>query len=218
MLYKAIIFDLDGTLLNSLNDLADSANAALKALSLSPHPRKSYQYFVGDGVRTLIERIMPQTSSEKQIRECEELYTSIYSAHWADQTCPYPGIATMLADLHAMGLGLAILSNKPDTFTRICADRFFQPGLYRCVRGQRVDTPRKPDPAGALIIAGELGINPKDILYVGDTATDMRTGRGAGMKTAGVLWGFRDQKELEASGADFIVRAPQEIVDLCQNP
>ena len=218
MRFESTIFDLDGTLLNSLDDLANCANAMLKVFDFPVHPVKSYQYFVGDGMRTLIERILPQTSSEKQIIECEEVYKKMYAVHWADKSCLYSGIEKMLADLKRMGLKLAILSNKPDAFTRLCADRFFQPDLFDCVRGQSDDVPKKPAPEGALIIAERLGIRSENILYVGDTATDMLTGKRAGMNTAGVLWGFRERKELEENGADYIVGAPREIVNLCQNP
>jgi phosphoglycolate phosphatase len=216
MRFKAALFDLDGTLLNTLDDLADTANAALLYFHLPIHPTDSYRYFVGDGMRTLIERIMPATSSEKQISECESIFKKMYAIHWADKTCLYQGVEAMLSDLFNMGLKLAILSNKPDEFTRLCVKRFFPADWFDCVSGQCVGIPKKPDPKGALIIAEKLGLLPEDILYIGDTATDMQTGKRAGIKTAGVLWGFREINELEKNGADYIVGSPQEIVQLCQ--
>ena len=216
MRFKTILFDLDGTLLNTLDDLADTANAALGQLRYPEHPVDSYRYFVGDGLRTLIERILPADCREEEISECEHIFKELYAIHWADKTCPYPGIMTMLADLRRMGLMLAILSNKPDDFTRMCVKRYFPTDTFSSVSGQREGIAKKPDPAGALIIAQKLGIVCDDILYVGDTATDMQTGKGAGMRTAGVLWGFREIEELEKNGADYIVSHPQEIVNLCQ--
>ena len=216
MRFKATLFDLDGTLLNTLDDLADTANAALRQLRHPEHPVDSYRYFVGDGLRTLVERIMPGDCREKQVSECERLFKEVYAIHWADKTCPYPGIMAMLSGLRGMGMMLAILSNKPDDFTRMCVKRFFPADTFSSVAGQRAGIAKKPDPAGALITAEKLGIECNDILYVGDTATDMQTGKRAGMRTAGVLWGFREIAELEKNGADFIVSHPREIVKLCQ--
>jgi phosphoglycolate phosphatase len=216
MRFKACLFDLDGTLLNTLDDLAETANAALASLRFPVHPTDSYRYFVGDGLRVLVERIVPATCSEGQISECEHIFKNMYAAHWADKSRPYPGIEAMISSLREMGLKLAVLSNKPDDFTGLCVDRFFPANTFNCVQGQREGIPKKPDPAGALIIAERLGIHPADILYVGDTATDMRTGKSAGMTTAGVLWGFRESYELENNGADHIVSHPREIVKFCQ--
>jgi phosphoglycolate phosphatase len=216
MRFKATLFDLDGTLLNTLDDLADTANAALRKLKYPDHPVYSYRYFVGDGLRTLVERILPGDCTEKQISECEHVFKGLYAIHWADKTCPYPGIMAMLSDLREMGLMLAILSNKPDDFTRMCVNRYFSAGTFSSVSGQREGIAKKPDPVGALIIAEKLGIMSDDILYIGDTATDMQTGKRAGMRTAGVLWGFREIEELEKNGADYIVSHPREIVKLCQ--
>lgn len=216
MKVKASLFDLDGTLLNTLDDLADSSNAALARLHYPVHPVDSYRHFVGDGMRTLIERIVPKESSDEDILRCEEIFKEIYAKHWADKTCPYDGIAGMLSDLTGLGLKLAVLSNKPDEFTRMCVQRYFPAGCFACVRGQQDGVPKKPHPQGALLIAEELRLRPADILYVGDTATDMRTGKGAGMTTIGVSWGFREVGELELAGADIIVNNPQEIVRLCQ--
>ncbi len=215
MRFKATLFDLDGTLLDTLDDLADSANTALEQLGYPIHPTDSYRYFVGDGMRTLIERIMPAGSS-KEILHCEEIFKTVYAKHWDDKTRPYEGVEKMLADLQGMGKQLAILSNKPDAFTRMCVQKYFAPDLFAYVQGQLEGVPKKPNPQGALMIAEKLGLKPADILYVGDTATDMKTGKGAGMVTVGVLWGFREIRELEQNHADHIVKDPQEIVHICR--
>ncbi len=216
MRFKASLFDLDGTLLNTLDDLADSGNAALESLHYPIHPTDKYRYFVGDGMRTLIERIMPAQSSDEQIGACEEVFKKHYALHWADKSCLYQGIDNMLSDLNGLGQKLAILSNKPDEFTRLCVKRFFRKDCFSWVQGQLEKVPKKPHPQGALLVAQKLNLQPADILYVGDTATDMRTGKGAGMTTVGVLWGFREIGELKENGADYIVRHPREIVELCQ--
>jgi len=216
MRFKASIFDLDGTLLNTLDDLADTANSVLQQLDCPVHLTDKYRYFVGDGMRTLVERIMPKESSVERICECEDLFKKLYEQHWADKTCLYDGIEKMLLDLKKMGMELAILSNKPDEFTRMCVQRFFPSDQFSCVQGQLEKVPKKPHPQGALIIAQTLGFDLSDMLYVGDTATDMKTGKTAGMTTVGVLWGFREIRELTQNGADFIVRHPQEIVEICR--
>jgi phosphoglycolate phosphatase len=216
MRFKASLFDLDGTLLNTLDDLADTANAALASLHHPVHPTDSYRYFVGEGLNILIKRIMPAACSEQQVAECEDIFKRMYALHWADKSRPYEGVEAMLSSLKKMGRKLAILSNKPDDFTGMCVKRYFPANMFACVYGQREGIPKKPDPAGALFIAERLGIKPADILYVGDTATDMQTGKSAGMMTAGVLWGFREINELQKNGADYIVSHPREIVKLCQ--
>ena len=215
MRFKGVLFDLDGTLLNTLDDLASSGNAALISLGYPAHTRDAYRYFVGDGMRTLIERIMPPFSKGKLIDECEKKFRSHYAEHWNDKTHLYPGIAAMLEDLSNLDLQLAVLSNKPDDFTQKCVRRFFPNVPFACVQGQLNAVPKKPHPQGALIVAQNIGVPPADILYVGDTATDMRTGKSAGMIAVGVQWGFREIRELKENGADFIAMHPQEIVDLC---
>jgi phosphoglycolate phosphatase len=216
MEFKSSIFDLDGTLLNTLDDLANTANAMLKHFHYPIHPINSYRYFVGDGLRLLIERCTPEDRSSQQILECENVFKQLYADHWADRSCLYDEVDIMLQDLKKLGLQLAILSNKPDVFVGKCVDHFFPANCFSCVYGQREGVPKKPDPDGALIIAEELKVNPADILFVGDTATDMQTGKNAGMKTVGVLWGFRDLQELQKCGADHIVSHPREIVELCR--
>jgi phosphoglycolate phosphatase len=216
MQFKALLFDLDGTLLNTLDDLADTANSALGKFGYPQHPTEKYRYFVGDGMRTLIERIMPSKSSQDEIIACEGVFQNLYAQHWADKTCPYEGIEEMLDGLQNIGMQLAILSNKPDEFTRMCVQRYFPSVDFACVQGQLAEIPKKPHPQGALMIAKKLELPPESVLYVGDTATDMKTGKGAGMTTAGVLWGFREVEELRQNGADYIVGHPREIIGLCR--
>jgi phosphoglycolate phosphatase len=211
---RALIFDLDGTLLNSLDDLADAANAMLSRCGFSEHPVAAYRYFVGDGLMTLIERILPeQHRSPSQIAASMELFAQIYGQGWDIKSHLYAGVAETLRQLRQEGLRLAILSNKPHAFTQLCVQRFFDADCFDFVHGQREGVPKKPDPQGAEELAALMQLPPAQILYVGDTATDMRTGNEAGMKTLGVLWGFRQRQELEASGAGTIITHPSEIVE-----
>ncbi len=215
MRYKAVIFDLDGTLLNTLDDLADSANRVLASFNLPVHPVASYRYFVGEGMERLIQRILPADRRDtKTIGQMLEAFRKDYGRNWKVKSSMYDGIGTMLDGLAEAGLQLAILSNKPHDFTRICVNELLAGYRFEPIFGQRPGIPAKPDPAGALEIASLLKTEPTDILYLGDTATDMQTANRAGMFAVGVLWGFRTRKELEENGARALVAQPTEMLDL----
>ena len=213
MVYRTAVFDLDGTLVDSLQDLAETANAMLAASGYPQHPVDAYRYFVGDGMATLIRRIVPPSLTEDQVGRCLADFSQAYAAGWQRNSCPYPGIHAMLSGLQNAGLKLAVLSNKPDAFTREFIRFFFPEQRFDAVFGQRSGVEKKPSPAGALEIAALLHDAPGECLYVGDTAVDMQTGRSAGMFTIGVLWGFRDRRELQEHHADMIVSDPMEIVE-----
>ncbi|MFH2123780.1 MAG: HAD family hydrolase [Pseudomonadota bacterium] len=211
---RGVIFDLDGTLLDTLEDLADAANATLTHFGYPLHAAAAYRYFVGDGLTTLIERIVPEKNrSQQDIAACMDIFLQLYAQSWDLKSRPYAGIMEMLQQLRQEGLKLSVLSNKPHAFTKLCVDRFFAADTFDFVYGQREGVPRKPDPAGAREIAALMSISPQQMLYVGDTATDMQTGNGAGMFTLGVLWGFRERKELEENKAGKIISHPSEIVN-----
>ena len=213
MKYKGIIFDLDGTLLDTLEDLADAANATLEHFSFPVHPRDSYRYFVGEGLKTLMQRIVPGSSAtDDELNGYMKKFGEIYSQKWNARSAPYHGIPEMIASLSAAGLQLAVLSNKPHGFTEICVETFFPEKPFVYVYGQREGIPKKPDPAGAFELAEKMGLGVEEILYVGDTSTDMKTGNSAGMKTIGVEWGFRERAELEENNAWRIVSTPAEVV------
>lgn len=213
MAYRAALFDLDGTLVDSLRDLADTANQMLAEYGYPGHPVDAYRYFVGDGLRTLIERIAPAALTAREYDDCLQRFKEIYALNWRRNSCPYPGIRAMLAGLKNAGLGLAVLSNKPHSFTLEFVDYFFPGGIFPIVFGQRPEVEKKPSPAGALEIAAKLAVTPGECLYIGDTAVDMQTGRSAGMFTIGVLWGFRERQELVEHRADMLVHHPMEIVE-----
>ena len=213
MKYKGIIFDLDGTLLDTLQDLADAANATLVHFGFPVHPVDRYRYFVGEGLKTLTRRIIPGSSAtDAELHEYMQKFGEIYSRNWNAHSAPYSGIPEMLASLSAAGLQLAVLSNKPHEFTKICVEEFFPGSPFSFILGQREGVAKKPDPAGALELAEKMGLSVAEILYIGDTATDMQTGNSAGMKTIGVEWGFRERAELEKNKAWKIVSTPAEVV------
>jgi len=213
--FKAVIFDLDGTLLDTLADLGNSANRVLQSRGYPLHPLEAYKYFVGDGARMLIARVLPENDrSEDTIRECLQLFLADYKSNWEIDTKPYPGIIEMLAGLEKGGLSLSVLSNKPDAFTKLCVEKFFPHYNFSHVIGQSDKLPRKPDPAGAFKIAQLESIAPRSFLYLGDTSIDMKTAVGAGMYPVGACWGFRAERELLESGAKALIRDPLELLDL----
>ncbi|HEX8203355.1 MAG TPA: HAD family hydrolase, partial [Isosphaeraceae bacterium] len=178
----AVLFDLDGTLLDTLADIAAAANAVLSRHGLPAHPVEAYRRFIGDGVATLFHRaLLPGHAEPERVARCVEDFRDVHGRIWNVSTRPYAGIPELLDALGARGLGLAILSNKPDEFTRLCAAEYLARWPFRAVLGQRAGIPRKPDPAGAWEIAGRLGLPTDRFLYVGDSAVDMETARRAGM-------------------------------------
>lgn len=217
MKFKAVIFDLDGTLLNTLHDIAGAVNYALRNLDLPEHSLEEYKYFIGEGVEKLCERSLPPDKKGKQNTEFKEMFTAKvkeeYALRQADKTRPYDGIQELLMGLKEAGLKLAVLSNKPDKNTQITVSHFFPNSKFEIVQGALPHLPNKPDPKTALDLAARLGLEPAMCLYVGDTATDMLTAISAGMFPVGVLWGFRTEKELLETGAELIISHPKELLE-----
>lgn len=212
---RAALFDLDGTLLDSLDDLADSMNAALESLGFPPHPVAAYRLFVGDGVEALARRALPRgPHTDALVAECVTAMRAAYERRWNEKSRPYDGIPELLDALSSRALPMAILSNKPDDFTRRIVESLFAAWRFAVVRGARAGTPRKPDPAGALEVARALGVRPEHVLYVGDTDTDMKTARAAGMFAVGCTWGFRTERELSEAGALALVHSPLDCLAL----
>ncbi len=212
--FKAVLFDLDGTLLDTLDDLADSMNRVLTLMKFPLHPAAAYKYFVGDGMEELARRVLPETARDNQnIQRCIDNMKQEYGEHWADRSKPYAGIREMLNSLQKEGIRLVILSNKPDNFTKATVGHFFGKDMFEFVAGARPEIKKKPDPAGAISIAGKIGLNPSQFLYLGDTATDMNTAVRAGMFPLGALWGFRTADELRESGARGLLETPGEILN-----
>lgn len=213
--FHAILFDLDGTLLDTLADIANAANAALLRLNLPTHPVDKYRRFVDDGAGCLAQRVLGQAGGdEKTVERCRQIIAEEYQKCWADNTRPYPGMPELVAELSARGVPMAVLSNKPHDATMRVVEFFFPDKPFRVVRGARPGVPIKPDPAAALQIAAELRIEPQRFIYLGDTDTDMRTAVAAGMFAAGALWGFRTAEELCATGAQTLLKTPAEVITL----
>ena len=213
MNYKAVLFDLDGTLLDTIDDLADSMNAALAQLGCPAHSADACRFFVGDGVDNFARRALPEGRRDgPTVARCVELLQAEYANRWNAKTRPYAGIAEMLTGLTARGLAMAVLSNKPDDFTKLCVENLLPDWRFDIVQGINDGFNPKPDPAGALKVADTMGLTPGEFLYLGDTNTDMQTAVAAGMYPIGALWGFRQAEELTANGAKTLINHPTDLL------
>ena len=212
--FQAVLFDLDGTLLDTLDDLANSMNAVLRSMGYAEYPRERYREFVGNGVTVLAQRVLPESerANPATVEETVRRMLEEYGHRWAQSTRPYPGITELLDILAARQIPTAILSNKPHPFTLATVDRFLGSWPFAVVRGAQDSVPKKPDPAGAIQIALALDLPPRAFLSVGDTATDMETAIAAGMTPAGALWGFRTETELRQAGARHLLADPLELL------
>jgi phosphoglycolate phosphatase len=214
---KAYIFDLDGTLIDSLADIAESINRMLDGRGYPRCAAGDFTQMIGDGMEKLVERALPeQARTESLILTCVEEYRAHYDQLWQDQTRPYAGIVEMLAALKARGVKLGVISNKAHRFTVPMTEHFFGPAVFDHILGQRAEVPRKPDAAGAHEMAAALGLATADLAYVGDSGIDMAFAKNAGMLGIGVSWGFRSVEELREHGADLIVNHPAELLTLAE--
>lgn len=211
---KTIIFDLDGTLIDSLTDIALCANKVLQELNHPTHEIDDYKNFVGDGAKVLIENALPENLHKDEVEIGLEKFKELYDRNIYGNTKPYDGIYEMLTSLQAENYSLNVLSNKPHKFTVQYIEKLFSDFSFDEVHGQKEQVPKKPDPSGAINISKALNIELKDIIYIGDTGTDMKTAVNAGMIPVGVLWGFRDADELLEHGAKHLVETPQKLFEL----
>lgn len=208
MKHRGVIYDLDGTLIDSLRDIGDAANRVLETYHVAPFTTERYRTLVGDGVRVLFERAMAErevAADATLIDGCMERFLSFYADNLTVYTEPYPGLIDVVQAVAAAGVPQAVLSNKPDLFTKRLAEHYFGGGTFSVVLGQREGVPKKPDPAGALEILESWGVPAGSVAYVGDTNTDMLTAAAAGCFAVGVAWGFRSKEELIRSGAACVV-------------
>lgn len=214
--YKGIIFDLDGTLLNTIDDLTDSVNQVMEMYGFTTYGTEECKKMVGNGFRNLLKRALPNEKQEDEILldDAVEQFSKFYHKQYLNKTVPYQGILELINELVKRGIPLAVNSNKRGDYTTALIEKFFVHVPFIAVYGEREKEgiPKKPDPTAALEIAGLMGLLPEDILYIGDSKTDMETGSNAGMDTVGVAWGFRGRKELEENHASFIAERPEDIL------
>lgn len=212
---KGCIFDLDGTILDTVYSIGHNVNETLQTLGLPTHPIDAYKQFAGDGQEMLIRRALAASGDDQNrlFDEANADYTRRFATGCTEDVHPFDGITEMIQKLKERNFRVAVLSNKEDANVVHIIDTVFPKGTFDYVMGKRKDMERKPNPAGVYLIMKELSIEPEDCLYVGDTNTDMLTGKNAGLYTIGVNWGFRDEDELRKGGADRIVSHPSEIVE-----
>ena len=208
---KAYLFDLDGTLLDTLRDLAESVNYILDKYGYPRHTTEQIRQMLGNGARNLMRLALPPETEEAQLEICLADYKDYYEQHCQDHSCPFPGIEELLSALRQRGAQVAILSNKPDGATkRLCAEYF--PGIH--AQGQTETVRRKPAPDGVLAILKELKVSREDAVYIGDSEVDLETARNCEMDSIIVTWGFRDREQLLRSGAKCLVDRPEEILEV----
>jgi len=213
--FEAVVFDLDGTLIDSLHDIADATNRVLKSNGFPTHPYVSYRTFVGKGLRNLVEMALPTVvTDEAIISNVHHDLISDYKHHFVEKTTLYPGIATLLDTLSEKNIRMAILSNKADVITQRIVEKLLCPWSFALVIGTGDAIPRKPDPTGAFLCASSLKVKPSSIVYVGDSGIDMQTAVQTGMLPVGVTWGFRSREELESNGAAILIDQPSELLAL----
>ena len=213
MIFRAVVFDLDGTLVDSLEDLAGSMNQVLRNRGFAEHSLETYKYFIGDGMAHLVSRALPaHIQDEATVKGCILEMQAEYGRRWQDATRLYPGVHELLQGLESRGMALALLSNKPHEFARKVAETFLDAYAFNVVLGARPERPIKPDPGGAQEIADYLHLHPQECLFVGDSDVDMVTAGRVGMYPVGALWGFRDREELLGAGAGLLLENPEDLL------
>ena len=218
-----LIFDLDGTLIDTLEDLADAANLALQTCGLDTLPVEQYRYLVGAGARNLVLRCLAAVAAdraddEQLVRQLAARFKANYEQNWHRKSAPYAGIPQLVSRLVQAGCKMAVLSNKPDEFTQAVVRHFFPEKPFMAVLGQKEGLPLKPDPAGALLLCRQIGAEPSGTALIGDVGSDMETAKRAGMLPLAVLWGFRPAAELESAGAAWLFGHPDQLAAWLLDP
>lgn len=216
-MYKHVIFDLDGTLLNTIDDLADTGNHVCTLHGWPTHTVDAFKLMVGNGIPKLVERFAPQGTSQEMLDQAYQEFMDWYGVHKEDKTAPYAGMPEVAKALREAGVSIAVLSNKADVMAGPVVEHYY-PGIFPVVQGALPGLPTKPDPTLLYKLMERLGATREDTLFVGDSNVDIRTAKNGGLTGCGVLWGFRSREELEAAGADVIVSTPQELQDLILKP
>lgn len=211
---KAVLFDLDGTIADTLMDLADSANHVLQQNGYPTHNTECYKVFVGNGIAKLIERVLPeQDRTQQNVLNLKTQFVEYYTKHYCDKTKPYKGVPQMLDALKQRGIKIAVVTNKAQPMAQAVVDRLY--GKNFCsVYGQREDMPTKPNPALTILAMSDLSVEPSQCLFVGDSNVDIYNAINSGAYPVGVLWGFRSEEELKAAGAKAILSRPEQLLEL----
>jgi len=213
MKHTAVIFDLDGTLIDSLEDLADSANQALDKYGLNGHPIDAYKKFIGNGMRQLVKNASPKNTEDSIIDSILQDLRCIYNKNYINKTHPYENIHSMLENLKELGIKMAVCSNKPHNLTNEIIEKIIGKDYFGVIFGEREGIPRKPDPTSLLEAAKYLKTEPEKTIYLGDSGGDMICAEKAGMLSAGALWGFREKDELIECGAQLLLSNPMELLE-----
>ncbi len=214
---QAVLFDLDGTLLNTLDDLADSMNDTLRRQGYPVHPVEQYKYMVGNGMRMLAVRALPeQCRDERCVQQVLELFMQRYNRHALDKTRPYDGVLETLTALRQRQIYTAVITNKAHAAAQIVLSRYFE-HCFDVVFGQKEGIPTKPDPQSTKLVLAQLGVSPEQCLFVGDSGVDMQTAQNAGVVAVGALWGFRTKQELLENGAAYVLQRPEQLLRLIED-
>jgi phosphoglycolate phosphatase len=216
MKFKGVIFDLDGTLVNSMEDIADAMNTVLLSLNYPTHSYETFQYFIGSGLRNLVSKSLPETNNnEKQIDSCYQLMIEEYSINCTRKTKAYDGIIELLDLLISNDIKLSVFSNKSDELTKKITAELF-PTYFETVVGLSIEALKKPNPSEAIAISKSLGLETEEIIFVGDSGIDMQTAANASMLAVGVSWGYRPEEELTATGAKYVINSPLDLIQILQ--
>lgn len=214
MKFKGIIFDLDGTLVDSLHDISDAMNTVLESLNYPTHTYETYQYFIGSGLRNLVSKALPSTNnSDEQIEICFESMINEYREICTLKTKPYEGIVELLENLTLQNIKMAVFSNKADELTKKIASEIF-PNYFDTAVGLSIEELKKPNPFEAVEISKNWNLKPEEILFVGDSDIDMQTAVNANMFPVGVSWGYRTEDELKTSGAKLVINNASELIEI----
>ena len=214
--YKAVLFDLDGTLINTLEDLAAASNHALACFGYPAQPVEKFKLYAGNGVAVMLERAMPAAeATPRRVAELKEKFLEYYSLHYADKTAPYPGVPALLQTLKAKGYKRAVVTNKVEEMARVILDKLY-PDSFDLIYGQRDGVPTKPDPTLAHMAMKALDVTPAECIFMGDSGVDIQTAVNSGAFPVGVLWGFRDEEELRENGAQRIISRADQLLSILE--
>ena len=216
LLIKAVIFDFDGTLANTLLDISVAANKALESNGFAARETEEYKMFVGNGIPKMLKRASGYCEDEEKLKKLEFEFFEYYNVHYCDKTAAYDGIAELLSDVKALGLKTAVVTNKEDKVANIIVNKLF-PNVFDMVCGNKEGFLPKPDPTLTLWVMDKLGVKPSECIFLGDSGVDVSTGVNSGAVAVGETWGFRDEEELRKNNAQYIIHTPAELINIIKN-